>query len=57
MTARLGTAQAEAERMLAERDRLILDIVEAGARVSDVADVLGTTRTTVYAMMDRARER
>jgi hypothetical protein len=36
-------------------DGLVLEIVEAGARVSDVADVLGLTRTTVYAMMERAR--
>jgi len=56
-TRRLGAAQAEAERLSAERDALIAEIVQAGARVSDIAGVLGVTRTTIYAAVDRARQR
>jgi len=36
-------------------DTPIADIVDAGARVSDIASVLGVTRSTVYAAIERAR--
>jgi len=49
-------ARAGLERAETHRNRLIVDLVEAGARVSDIADVLGVTRTTIHAWMDRVRE-
>ena len=42
------------------RDRLeaaILEVLEAGARVTDVAAVLGISRNAVYAARDRATTR
>lgn len=51
--ARLKAAETEVGRMLAERDRLIADVVQAGARVTDVADVLNMSRNAVYAAVER----
>ncbi len=51
---KLEAGEREAERLLAERDRLILEIAQAGARVTDIADVLGLTRSAVYNAMERA---
>ncbi|HTX32241.1 MAG TPA: hypothetical protein VMD09_12740 [Solirubrobacteraceae bacterium] len=54
---RLAAAQAEEERLLADRDRLIADLLEDGVRMVDVADVLGLTRKAVYDARERARGR
>lgn len=51
---RLQGAEGEASRLLRDRDRLILEVVQAGARVTDVADVLNLTRKAVYDACDRA---
>jgi AraC-like DNA-binding protein len=47
---RLGAAQLE-------RDQLALSIRDRGARVIDIARVLGVSRNTLLTMFDRARER
>jgi hypothetical protein len=54
---RLNDAEEEVGRRLAARDRLIAELVESGARIVDVADVLGFTRKAVYDAIERARER
>ena len=51
---RLRTAERDVEHLLRERDRLIADVVQAGARVTDVADVLSISRTAVYGAVERA---
>jgi transposase-like protein len=56
-TKRLEKASRETERLADERDRLILEMTDAGARFSDIAEVLGVSRTTVYAAAERARAR
>ena len=52
---RLADADAHAAELLRERDRLILDVTQAGARVSDVANVLGISRNAVYDAITRAK--
>lgn len=51
---RVKTAETTVDEMLRGRDRLIADVVHAGARVTDVADVLGMSRSAVYDAVDRA---
>jgi DNA-binding NarL/FixJ family response regulator len=51
---RLKAAERRAGELMRERDRLIADVVQAGARVKDVADVLNLTRNAVYAAVERA---
>lgn len=51
---RLRTGERDVEHLLRERDRLIADVVQAGARVTDVADVLSISRTAVYDAVERA---
>ena len=51
---RLNAAEGEVARLFRERDRLIADVVQAGARVTDVADVLSMSRNAVYAAVERA---
>ncbi len=51
---RLKAAEAEVGRLMRDRDRLISEIVHAGARITDVADVLGLTRSAVYGAVERA---
>lgn len=53
---RLKASQAETGRRRAERDRLILDLVESNVRIVDVADVVKMTRKAIREAMDRARE-
>lgn len=50
---RLKAAESEVARLFGERDRLIADVVQAGARVTDVADVLNMSRNAVYAAVER----
>ena len=52
---RLAAAEREVERLIRERDRLILEIVEAGARVTDLANVLGVSRSAIYDSVTRAK--
>jgi hypothetical protein len=54
---KLERAERRVEQLASERDQLVFEICAAGARIADVADVLGTSRTTVYAMLERAQER
>jgi DNA-binding NarL/FixJ family response regulator len=51
---RLANSEEETARLLRERDRLILEVVQAGARVTDIADVLHMTRSAIYAAVERA---
>jgi hypothetical protein len=51
---RLKAAERRVDELMRERDRLIADVVQAGARVTDVADVLKLTRNAVYAALERA---
>lgn len=51
---RLEQAEAEVARFMRERDRLILEVTQAGARITDVADVLNMSRNAVYGAVDRA---
>lgn len=51
---RLEEAEAEVARFMRERDRLILEVTQAGARITDVADVLNMSRNAVYGAVDRA---
>ena len=50
---RLKAAEDEAGLLLTRRDRLIAELVQAGARVTDVADVLNMSRNAVYAAVER----
>ena len=52
----LKQSHAQTERARADRDRLILDLVESNARIVDVMDVVGLTRKAIREAMDRARE-
>lgn len=51
---RLEAAEAAVGELLRDRDHLIADVVAAGARVTDIADVLHLTRNAIYAAVDRA---
>lgn len=51
---RLATTESRVAELLRDRDRLIAEIVQAGARVTDVADVLNMSRSAVYDAVDRA---
>lgn len=51
---RLEEAEAEVSRLMRERDRLILEVTQAGARITDVADVLNMSRNAVYGAVNRA---
>jgi hypothetical protein len=51
---RLKAAEAGVGQLMHERDRLIADVVQAGARVTDVADVLNLSRSAVYDAVERA---
>jgi hypothetical protein len=53
---RLAAAEGEVARLRAERDRLIAELLDSGARIVDVADVLGVTRKAVQDARERARE-
>jgi transcriptional regulator of acetoin/glycerol metabolism len=53
---KLEKAESDVDRLAVERDQLILELTEAGARITDIAVVLDMSRTTVYAALDRARE-
>jgi hypothetical protein len=53
---RLKASQAETDQIRAERDRLILELVESNARIIDVADVVQMTRKAIREAMDRARK-
>jgi hypothetical protein len=53
---RLRDAQAEAQQALAARDQLIGELVESGARIVDISDVLSLTRKAVTDAVARARE-
>jgi sugar-specific transcriptional regulator TrmB len=54
---RVASAEEELSRLTRAHDRLILDVVQAGARVTDVADVLNISRNAVYAAVKRALRR
>lgn len=47
---------AEIGKLQAERDLAILEAIDAGARITDIASVLGMSRSAVYDARDRARE-
>lgn len=51
---RLQTAEDAVSPLMLARDRLIAEVVQAGARVSDVADVLNMSRNAVYDAIKRA---
>ncbi len=51
---RLQTAETTVDEVMRARDRLIADVVQAGARVTDIADVLNMSRSAVYDAVDRA---
>jgi hypothetical protein len=51
---RLKDAETDVERLMRDRDRLIAELVQAGARITDIADVLGLTRSAVYGAVERA---
>ena len=53
---RIDRAQERLDQELAKREQLIADLVDHGARISDIADVLGVSRTTIYERLERARE-
>jgi transcriptional regulator with GAF, ATPase, and Fis domain len=53
---RLRGAESVASERMRERDRLIADLVETGARVADVADVLHITRNAVYDAIKRVED-
>lgn len=44
-----------ADRLLAERDRLIIDVYHAGGNVLQIADELGVTKETIYLVLRRSR--
>jgi DNA-binding NarL/FixJ family response regulator len=50
----LQSAEADVASLMSKRDQLIADVVQAGARVSDVADVLNMSRNAVYDAIKRA---
>ena len=50
----LENAEAASADLMLARDRLIAEVVQAGARVSDVADVLNMSRNAVYDAIKRA---
>lgn len=52
---RLKTAEDEVERVRAERDELIADLMDDQARVSDIAEILGLTQKAVRDSRDRVR--
>lgn len=54
---RITAAEQEAERVRAERDELIADLIDSGARIVDIADVLGLTRKAVDDARHRALRR
>lgn len=56
-TRRIESERGRLDRAITDREALVLEIQEAGARISDIADVLHMSRTTIHAMLARARER
>lgn len=52
---RMEKAAVDVQRALQQRDRLILELIEDGVRIVDVADVLALTRRAVEQARDRAR--
>ena len=53
----LAHAEHIAQEVRAKHYRLVGDIARAGGRVSEIAQILGVTRETVYAAIRRAEER
>lgn len=51
---RLSGAESLVSERMRERDRLIAEMVQTGARVADVADVLNITRNAIYDAIKRA---
>ena len=53
---KIEAAQARTDHLVADLERLVLELCEGDkVRVGDVASVLGRSRTTIHAMMERAR--
>lgn len=50
-------ARDRADALAAELHQAVADALEGGARVRDLVEVLGVTRTRVYAMRDQATGR
>lgn len=53
--ARLKHAENEAEVRRAERDQLIADLLDANARLPDIAEILGLTPKAIRDARDRAK--
>jgi len=53
----LRESQARCAELARERDGLILDVSQAGARIADIAAVLGLSRNAVYDAITRAKAR
>jgi hypothetical protein len=54
---RLKDAENEAEVRRAQRDQLIADLLDANARLPDIAEILRLTPKAIRDARDRARER
>ncbi len=50
---RLAAAEAQADRLRRERNRLIAGLIDSGARIVDVADVLEMSTKAVRDARDR----
>lgn len=54
---RLRRAEAAADEARAARDRLIADLLDSNARVSDLSEILGISDTGLRQARDRAHNR
>jgi hypothetical protein len=53
----LDGARAQEERLRAERDALLVDLVDLGVRYAELADAAGLTEGRIAQLVGRARER
>lgn len=56
VAARLEAADNEAAQARAERNRLVLELVDSKVRIVDIADVLKLSPKAIMDARDRARE-